>query len=140
MIVISYPSGRVPKERGCSNPFVFLFVCFLQDYKKQQQGLKVMQNDNLQFFDRGGGGGSWEFLIGVCNLVLKILTLFQTKKCHFPHLFLDQTPKTIPFFSPGLETEIMPSLLRLERKQKYSSNPYRIRIFLFLSYSFGLKP
>ena len=30
----------------------------------------------------------------------------------------------------------MLSLLRLERKRKHSSNPFRIRIFLFLSYSF----
>ena len=35
----------------------------------------------------GGGEYSWEFLAGVC------LTLFQTKKCHFPHLFSDQTSK-----------------------------------------------
>ena len=35
----------------------------------------------------GGGGYSWEFLAGVC------LTLFQTKKCHFPYLFSDQTSK-----------------------------------------------
>ena len=33
----------------------------------------------------------------------------------------------------------MLSLLRLERKQKNSSNPFRIRIFLFLSYSFGIE-
>ena len=33
----------------------------------------------------------------------------------------------------------MSSLLTLERKQKKSSNPFRIRIFLFLSYSFGIK-
>ena len=33
----------------------------------------------------------------------------------------------------------MLSLLRLERKQNISSNPFRIRIFLFLSYSFGIK-
>ena len=31
------------------------------------------------------------------------------------------------------------SLLRFERKQKYFSNPFRIRIFLFLSYSFGIE-
>ena len=36
-------------------------------------------------------GYSWEFLVGVCCLVLQILTLFQTKKCHFPHSFSDQT-------------------------------------------------
>ena len=35
----------------------------------------------------GRGGYSWEFLAGVC------LTLFQTKKCHFPYLFSDQTSK-----------------------------------------------
>ena len=35
----------------------------------------------------GGGGYSWEFLARVC------LTLFQTKKCHFPYLFSDQTSK-----------------------------------------------
>ena len=33
----------------------------------------------------------------------------------------------------------MLSLLRLERKQKSSSNAFRIRIFLFLSYSFGIE-
>ena len=37
------------------------------------------------------GGYSWEFLVGVCRPVLQILTLFQTKKCNFPHLFSDQT-------------------------------------------------
>ena len=34
-----------------------------------------------------GDGYSWEFLAGVC------LTLFQTKKYHFPYLFSDQTSK-----------------------------------------------
>ena len=38
-------------------------------------------------------GYSWEFLVGVCRPVLQILTLFQTKKCHFPHPFSDQTSK-----------------------------------------------
>ena len=33
----------------------------------------------------------------------------------------------------------MLSLLRLERKQKNYSNPFRIGIFLFLSYSFGIE-
>ena len=33
----------------------------------------------------------------------------------------------------------MLSLLRLERKQKISSNAFRIRIFLFLSHSFGIE-
>ena len=32
---------------------------------------------------------AWEFLVGVCRPVLQILTLFQTKKCHFQHPFSD---------------------------------------------------
>ena len=40
-----------------------------------------------------GGEYSWEFLVGVCRPVLQILTLFQTKKCHFPHPFSVQTSK-----------------------------------------------
>ena len=55
----------------------------------------------------GGGGYSLEFLVGVCHLVLQILTLFQTKKCHF----------FTPVFRPGLK-EIMSPLLRLECGQK----------------------
>ena len=40
--------------------------------------------------NRGGGGGrgcSSEFVVGVCHPVLQILTLFQTKTCHFPYPF-----------------------------------------------------
>ena len=37
----------------------------------------------------GGGGYSWEFLVGLCRLVHQILTLFQTKTCHFPNPFSD---------------------------------------------------
>ena len=75
----------------------------------------------------GGGGYSWEFLIGVCCPVLQILTQFQTQKCNFLHPFSDQTSK------------IHTRLLRLECKQKNSSNPFRIRIFLFLCHSFGFE-
>ena len=39
------------------------------------------------------GGYLREFLVGVCRLVLRILTRFQPKKCHFPHPFSDQTSK-----------------------------------------------
>ena len=84
-----------------------------------------------------GGDYSQEFLVGVCRPVLQILTLFQTKKCHFPNPFSDQASKLHTRFQTW--AEIMSSLLRLERKQKNSSNPFRIRIFLFLSYSFGIE-
>ena len=38
-------------------------------------------------FDKTALGYSWEFLVRVCRL--QILTLFQTKKCNFPHPFSD---------------------------------------------------
>ena len=47
--------------------------------------------------------------------------------------------KSIPVSRPVLQAEIMLALLSLERKQNYSSNPIRIRKFLFLSYSFGIE-
>ena len=47
-------------------------------------------------------GYSWEFLVEVCRPVLQILTLFQTKKCNFPHPFSDQHFKSIPVFRPDL--------------------------------------
>ena len=34
-----------------------------------------------------------EFLVGVCCPVLQILTLYQTKICHFLHPFSGQTSK-----------------------------------------------
>ena len=62
---------------------------------------------------------SWEFLVGVYHPVLQIMTLFQTKKCHFPKPeFSEQTSKIHTVFRPGLYAKIMSSLLRLERKQK----------------------
>ena len=55
-----------------------------------------------------------------------------------PH-FRPKMLSSTPVFRPGLWAEIMLSLLRLERKQKNSSNPFGICIFLFLSYSFGIE-
>ena len=50
--------------------------------------------------------------------VLQILTLYQTKKCYFPHPFSDQTSKIHTRFQTSLWAEIMLSILRLERNQK----------------------
>ena len=87
-----------------------------------------------------GGEYSSEFFEGVCRPVLQILPLFQTKKNVIFHTRCQtKPPKSIPVFRPGLSAETILSLLRLERKQKNSSNPFRIRIFLFLSYSFGIE-
>ena len=41
------------------------------------------------------GGYCWEFLVGDCHLVLKILTLFQAKNYHFPLSFSDLTSKKL---------------------------------------------
>ena len=50
--------------------------------------------------------------------------------------------KSILVFRPSLQAETthdVIKVLRLERKQKSSSNPFRIRLFLFLSYSFEIE-
>ena len=51
-----------------------------------------------------GGGYYWEFLVGVCRPVLRILSLFQSKKCHFPHPFSDQISKIHAHFRTETET------------------------------------
>ena len=57
-----------------------------------------------------------------------------------PYPISDQKSKfSVPVFRPGLQAENMLSLLRSGRKQTNSSNPFRIRIFLFFSYSFGIE-
>ena len=68
----------------------------------------------------GGGGGG--VLLGILHP-----TLFKIKKCHFPQLFSDLAVKQK--FCHNY----------LEHKQKISSNAFRIHVFLFLSYSFGIE-
>ena len=60
-------------------------------------GIFLYENDryahckqSAQGSPRGTPGNSWW---GVCRLIFQIMTLFQTKKCNFPHLFSDQTSK-----------------------------------------------
>ena len=65
---------------------------------------------------------------------------FRPKNVIFHTCFQTRPLKSIPVFRPCLWAEIMSSLLRLERKQKISSNAFRIHIFLFSrSYSFGIE-
>ena len=59
------------------------------------------------------------------------MTRFQTKKCNFHIRF-----QTWPL---GRNYAIITSSLKLERKRKNYSNPFRILIFLFLSYSSGIE-
>ena len=46
----------------------------------------------------GGGGYSREFLVGVCRLVLQVLTLSHTKNCHT--CFQTRPLKSMPIFRP----------------------------------------
>ena len=72
-----------------------------------------LPTSNTFLEERGGssggrvGGYSWELLVGVFYSGLQILTLFETKKGHFPHPFSDLA-----------YAEIMLTLLKLERQQK----------------------
>ena len=63
-------------------------------------------------------GFSWEFLVRVCRPVLQILTLFQTKKYHFPYPFSDPEVVTKRNITCLHKTEIMSSLVRLKLQQK----------------------
>ena len=78
--------------------------------------------------------------MGVCRPVHQILTLFRPKNAIFYTHSQTRLLKSKPFFRLGLQVEIMSSLLRLECKQKNSSNAFRTRIFLhFRSYSSGIE-
>ena len=77
----------------------------------------------------GEGGYSSEFLVGVCRPVLQILTRFQTKKRTFP----------LPFLDLALRQKLCYHYVAVGAQTKNYSNPFQIRIFLFLSYSFGIE-
>ena len=80
----------------------------------------------------GGGGGVVLLRIldwgGMCGPVLQILTLFHTKRCHFPHPFSDLTSKIHTSFQTWRrsqnatymfrKTEIRSSLLGLRAPTK----------------------
>ena len=69
-------------------------------------------------------------MVVLCRLVLQlVLTLFQTKKL-FPYPLSDLASKIHTFF------QTRPSIT-LARQQK--EDPFRIRILLFLSYSFEIE-
>ena len=89
---------------------------------------------------RGTPEGSWWWRRGGGGRqpVLQILTLLQTKTCNFPHLFSDQTSKIYTRFQTWPLGRNY-AFHYLDRKQNNSSNSFRMRIFLFLTYSFGIK-
>ena len=47
-----------------------------------------------------GGGGSGEFLVGVCAARVSKSSLFPTKTGNFPHPFSDHTSKIHTHFQP----------------------------------------
>ena len=57
--------------------------------KSKAGGFQACQDSNPDLCARRGGGGgyTWELLVGVCHRVLKILTLFQTKNVIFQTRF-----------------------------------------------------
>ena len=79
--------------------------------------------------------------MGVCRPVLQILTLFQTKKCHFLHLFSDQTSKIHTRLQtwPLGKNYVTITKIRAQTKKFFKPINFRIRIFLFLSSSFGIE-
>ena len=90
----------------------------------------------------GGGGGCTPRnlgLGGMCGPVLQILTLFHTKRCHFPHPFSDLTSKVHTSFQTWrrsqnatymfTKTEIRSSLLGLRARTK--------KIFLKIHFEFA---
>ena len=81
-------------------------------------------------------GNSW--WRGYAARFSKSRARFRPENVIFHTRYQTRPIKSIPVSRPGLSAEIMPSLLRLERKQKIFSSAFRIRIFLFRSYSFGI--
>ena len=78
----------------------------------------------------GGGGYSWELLMGVCHPVLQILTLLQTKNAIFHTIHTR-------FLTSSLGRNYV-IITYIRAQTKHFSNAFRIRIFAFLSYSFGI--
>ena len=75
-----------------------------------------------------------------CRSVLQILTLFQTKKCHFLHSFSDRASKIQTRFQTWPPRNyIIITQLQEHQKKRFTKNLFRICILLFLSYSFGIE-
>ena len=94
-------------------------------YRESKEKLLLYQPSSscaIMFLSYFPEGFSWEFLVGMCRPVLQILSLFQTKKCYFPHPFSDLEMVTKHNITCLHKTEIMSSLLRLKPQQ--TSNSY----------------
>ena len=87
------------------------------------------------------GEYSWEFLVGVCRRILQILTLFQTKKCNFPHPFSDQTSKIHTCFQtwPLRRNYVIITWNRAQTKKLFKSIWNSHISVSYCLYSFGIK-
>ena len=102
--------------------FKFSLLLLYVSYRDSKEKL-LMYRTNLScaimflsyISPRDSPGNSW---CGVCRPVLQILTLFQTKKYHFPHPFSDPEVVTKRNITCLHKTEIMSSLVRLKLQQK----------------------
>ena len=89
---------------------------------------------------RGGGGGGvlLGILGGVCRQVLQILTRVSNQENVIFHIHFQTRPLyPCPFSDLAFRQKLCYHYL--ERKPKKYSNPFRIRIFLFLSSSFEIE-
>ena len=121
--------------------FKFSLFLLYVSYRESKEKLLMYQPNSscaIMFLSYFPEGFSWEFLVRVCRPVLQILTLFQTKKYHFPHPFSDPEVVTKRNITCLHKTEIMSSLLRLNRSKRFLEIHFEF-ILHFLSYSFGIE-
>ena len=86
----------------------------------------------------GGGGVLLGILGGVCRKVLQILTRVSNQENVIFHIHFQTRPLyPCPFSDLAFRQKLC--YRYLERKPKKYSNPFRIRIFLFLSSSFEIE-
>ena len=82
-----------------SSTYHFFFIVADISVKENHDSVLWQESNNRQQFYKWSvflsGRYFWEFLVGVCRPVLQILTLFQTKKCHFSHPFSDLASKKL---------------------------------------------
>ena len=131
---ICFTSGKILKchkiEFAWINPlnpimtkFKFsLLLSYVSYRESKDQPNQPNSSCAIMFLSYFPEGFSRKFLVGMCRPVLQILTLFQTKKCHFPHPFSDLEMVTKRNITCLHKTEIMSSLLRLKLQQ--TSNSY----------------
>ena len=106
---------------------------------KRSKTLQTAHNKETgAWFSAGSPGGySWEFLVGVCRLVLQILTLLQTKKCRVDiHTRFQTTSKIHTRFQtwPLGSNYVMITYNRAQTKNLFKciSNLYISISFLFI--------